>query len=103
VIAQRSAESGETFAEGPTSLSIGRYEMPLPTKLQSISFGESHRDTRLQIADVVAGASAYVAAVAWGLRPLDQFARELGELGLRDLVQWWVGPDFDPRLFAKLS
>jgi hypothetical protein len=58
VIAQRSADSSETLAEGPTSLSIGGYEMPLPTKLQSISFAESHRDARLQIADVLAGASA---------------------------------------------
>jgi hypothetical protein len=58
---------------------------------------------RLQIADFLAGASAYVTAVAWGLRPLDQFARELGQLGLRDLVQWWVGPDFDPRIVAELS
>jgi len=103
VIAQRSADSGETLADGPTSLSIGGYEMPLPTNLRSISFAESHRDARLQITDVLAGASAYVTAVAWGLRPLDQLARELGQLGLRGLAQWWVGPDFDPRIVAELS
>ena len=49
--------------------------MPLPTKLQRISFAESHRDARLQIAAVLAGASAYLTSIAWGLRPPDQAAK----------------------------
>jgi hypothetical protein len=86
----------------PVRRDIGGVEMLLPTGLQRITFSQSDRDSRLQLADILAGATAHVLAVVTGARPPDQFARDLYRLGVPNLLGRWVGPDFGPADTAEL-
>ena len=80
----------------PVRHDLGGIEVLLPTGLQRITFGQSERDARLQLADVLAGATGHLVAVLSGDRRADQFARDLHRLGLVDRMVRWIGPDFDP-------
>ena len=77
-------------------------EALLPTGLQRITFGQSDRDGRLQLADVLAGATVHVTGALSGVRGPDPFARDLDRLGLAELMVRWVGPDFRPADVAAL-
>lgn len=82
---------------------MGRSRSEFPTQLQKISFGESHRDDRLQVADTVAGAAAHLYAVMTGARPYDAFARDLRRAGIGDLIEHTIGPEPDGSLIAQPS
>jgi hypothetical protein len=94
------------LAAGDTSrmepVTIGQITLEFPTQLQQISFGESHRDDRLQVADTVAGAAAHLYAVATGARQFDTFARDLRRAGIGDLIEHEIGPQADASLTAQL-
>lgn len=77
------------------SFAYGEIQIDLPVGVQQITFAQSHRDARLQAADIVAGAAAHYCEVLSGFRPVDGFARELHRRALGSLLQNWVGPDFD--------
>lgn len=81
---------------------IGEVTLRFPTQLEQITFGESHGDSRLQVADMVAGAAEHLYAVAAGARPFDAFARDLRRAGVWDLIQHSVGPEFDPAVLRQL-
>ena len=90
--ADRLAAGGEV---SPSSYVYGEIRIDLPVGIQQITFAQSHRDARLQAADIVAGAAAHYCEVLSGLRPVDGFARELHRRALGSLLQNWVGPEFD--------
>jgi hypothetical protein len=78
------------------SFTLGEVTIYLPTLLDTIGFGISHDDARLQVADVLAGAAAHLYAVMAGLRRDDgDFARDLYRVGVGNLVKEAVGPDDD--------
>lgn len=78
----------------PDSVSIGDITIELPTLLDTITFEASHDDSRLQIADALAGASAHLYAVSAGLRSDEgDLARNLARGGVVDLVKHVLGPD----------
>lgn len=67
--------------------------MPLPLRVASVELVRSHDSTRVQLADVVGGAS-----IAWLTEEIapggqwEQFAREIEETGLPDLIDNPVWP-----------
>ncbi len=71
---------------------VGEITIESPDQLRGITFGQSHQDARLQVADVVAGAAAHLYAVAAGARPADDFARGLQKVGVGALLQHAIGP-----------
>jgi hypothetical protein len=95
IMAERAANPDAPLQ--PVRRDIGGIEVLLPTGLQGITFGQSDGDARLQLADVLAGATAHLAGALSGARRPDQLARDLYRLGLVDLmVRWIIGPDFNP-------
>jgi hypothetical protein len=96
------ADSDGDEAMGPVRRSFHGIEAEFPVGLQRITFAQSHRDALLQIADVLAGASAYMLAIVSGIRQPEPFARDLFQLGLPSLVVRWLGPDFDQTVLAAL-
>jgi Protein of unknown function (DUF3800) len=74
------------------SLRVGEIEILAPDHLHTISFGESHRDHRLQMADILAGSAAYLYAAQTGARRFDPFACELHAIGLEELIENPIGP-----------
>jgi hypothetical protein len=71
----------------------GEIEMPLPTMLETISVVTSEHDQRVQLADVLAGSAAHVFAVRTGAKVRDEFAHELEEAGVAELIFNAVGPE----------
>lgn len=86
----------------PVRRVLGGIEVLLPTGLQRVTFGQSERDARLQLADVLAGATAHLLAALSGTRNPDGFARDLYRAGLVELLINWIGPDFEPAAVAAL-
>ncbi len=80
----------------PHSFTMGEVTIHLPTLLQTITFGPSHHDPRLQVADILAGAAAHMYAVATEARRDEaDFAKALYKAGVNDLIKEAVGPDPD--------
>lgn len=100
VMAERAANP--TAPVQPVRRDIGGIEVLLPTGLQRVSFERSHRDARLQLADVLAGSTGHLVAALSGARQPDQFAREIYAVGLTELLVRWIGADFDPDVVAAL-
>lgn len=75
-----------------TDFSVGRVTVSFPVGLNEITFARSHDDPRVQIADVFAGAAAWLYAVRTGLRPADDFARALHEVGIGEAIVHATGP-----------
>jgi hypothetical protein len=94
VMAERAADP--TAPLQPVRRDFGGIEVMLPTGLQRVTFEQSDRDARLQLADVLAGATAHLVGALSGARRPDQFARDLYRLGLTNLLVRWIGPDFEP-------
>jgi Protein of unknown function (DUF3800) len=102
-IARHRAEriaAGEDVA--PASFTLGEITVDLPVGIQKITFAQSHGDSRLQVADVLAGAGAHLCEVLSGSRAVDGFARELHRRRIGSLIQNWVGPDFDEAQVRQL-
>lgn len=80
----------------PESFTLGEITVHLPTLLETISFGASHHDPRIQVADLLAGASAHTYAVITGARRDEgDFANALLRAGVGDLIKEAVGPSLD--------
>jgi hypothetical protein len=102
-IIRREAERTHPDGEPPPRiLSAGEIQIPLPDQMQSITFEQSDRDERLQLADVLAGSAAHLYAAASGARPVDQFARDLERAGIGELILGQVGPGADPAGIRRL-
>ncbi len=76
----------------------GGRELRLPLNADSLSFGESHRTASLQVADLLAGASAWMYLGAIGCDRADDFATSLARTPLPSLVEHILGP---PGLAAR--
>lgn len=92
------AERQSGASPAPRSVALGEITIDFPDAMASITFGQSERDELLQVADVLAGAAAYLYSVGVGLRPPDTFARELHRARVDALIQHEVGPRVDARL-----
>lgn len=86
----------------PHSMTVGDITLDFPTRLDAITFGHSDRDSRLQVADIVAGSAAHIYAVATGARPMDAFARDLSRAGVGDLIHHELGPPVDQNIIQQL-
>jgi hypothetical protein len=72
---------------------LGEVTIHLPTLLDRLRFEASHHDARLQVADVLAGAAAYVYGVVTGARRDEgDFAKSLYEVGIPPLLKEAIGP-----------
>ncbi len=92
-VAARWAPQLARFETSPgRSMRVGDIVIKFPHGVRSISFVRSHDDSRVQVADLVAGASAWFYSAVAGLRPRDVFADELEAVGIGSLVQLFVGP-----------
>ena len=83
------------ITEEPSStagLRLGDIDIKLPHAVRGVSFVRSHDDARVQVADLVAGASAWFYADLAGLRPHEDLTIELEAHGIGPLLQWFVGP-----------
>jgi len=81
--------------EPEVEVGYDRRKMILPLKSTGITFGDSKVIKQLQIADVIAGSSAY-----WGCSFADakidqEFCRELEECGIRNLAIGCIWPSAD--------
>lgn len=86
----------------PRSVNVGEIEIDFPDEMASITFGQSHRDARLQVADLLAGAAAHLYAVATGASRADSFARDLRRAGIGVLIQHELGPEADAAAISLL-
>jgi len=92
---ERAAVRANLLAAGETVLermTIGDSEVVLPHRLIGVELGRSQASPALQLADVLAGASAHMFAVETGIRPVDKFARDLSRTGLVGVIPHAVGP-----------
>jgi hypothetical protein len=79
-------------ASADKSMRVGDILIKFPHGVRSVSFVRSHDDSRVQVADLVAGAAAWFYSTVAGLRPRDVCHDELEAAGIGFLVQWFVGP-----------
>lgn len=84
-------------------IELGEVVVKFPLGLSGITFTRSQDDPRVQLADLLAGAGAWVYAGLSGLRSEDELVRELETVGLPRLIQHFLGPPVDPAMAARLS
>lgn len=90
-------------AGGPRVIEAGAIRIVLPFGLERITLTQSHRDPRLQIADILAGTCAYVYSRVLGLEPEDAFSRALERRGIGKLILRDIGPTLPPLRAARLG
>jgi hypothetical protein len=91
---------GHPIAVERRTIEAGRVRIVLPYGTRSITFTQSHDDVRVQVADLLAGAGAYVYAAVAGLRPPDEMSEQLEQLGVGKLIAHGIGPDL-PELATR--
>jgi len=88
------ADDGEQQPRARKTLTVGDVSITLPWEVRGVRFAQSHRDSRLQIADLIAGSAAHLYAVALDLRPSDAFGEALQNLQVDAFIQHVVGPQW---------
>lgn len=81
--------------EPETRVGYDYRKMVLPLKATGIKFGDSKMIKQLQVADVIAGASAYWARGFTGVKAGRDFCGSLEECGIRNLVIGCLWPSAD--------
>lgn len=81
--------------EPDVEVGYDRRKMILPLKATGITFGDSKTVRQLQVADVVAGASAYWAAGLAGAHVDTDFWKDLDACKVRDLIIGTIWPSHD--------
>jgi hypothetical protein len=96
------ANDGEQQPRTRETLTVGDVSITLPYEIRGVRFAQSHRDSRLQLADLLAGSAAHLYAVALGLRPFDGFGEALQDLQVGAFIQHLVGPRLPASGLARL-
>jgi hypothetical protein len=91
-----------TRAEGRT-LAIGGLRIDLPAGIRDITFKRSDDDPRIQVADILAGATAHVFGAVAQIHPEDGFSRELERRGVGRLVRATVSRPLDDLRLRRLG
>jgi hypothetical protein len=77
--------------EASRTVAFGHLRIDLPAGVRDIRFRRSDADARIQVADILAGATAHVFGAVAQIHPEDRFCRELEQRGIGRIVRETIG------------